>query len=968
MDTHARDDLSTGARDAFSDDVHARVHVDDFAEELRGQLLEQELRARMLGLASTPVKLGRWELREAIDQGAMGAVFRAFDPNLRRDVAIKLLICPPGGDLHERRARMESEARAMAQLKHPNVLQVHDYAPASTRDDGTEIPSYLVMDFVEGTTLLQWQRDTRTNWRAIIAKYEKVALGLAHIHEHGLVHRDIKPANILVRRTGEDVLIGDFGLVHEANRGDPVHLAMQQSEGFNDGEELTVSARMTREGAFLGTLAYMAPEQLRDRATSSKSDQFSFFVALYDALYDRMPFEGDTPPKLLAAMTRALPDLGPGPRRVPRWLRTLIHQGLSLAPDSRHSGMQSVAEAMGARLKPRSWGWTAVGGIAVAAMLGFVLLARGTDDPCRGLARLDGWSMPARAAAHAGFLTSGAEGVDSAWQRFSASADRFAGSWGQLKVDTCDAIERAGDGANAERELAGRRDECLDESAALLTMFTRRYQQARPADVFYSENAAFELHEALLRCTNDVQLLRGDAPPTSLDAAASIDSVRDGLANALVLEIGGDLEAAAAAAAAALRAATDVGSRGLEAHALFRLGRVLSLLRQDGEAVKRLTKALAAAIAIGRDDVAAASVIELIKVLALDIEDLNQAGTYDRLVESFVERIGGTSQRGGAAAAEARGILAHAQGRRDDAIAHHRKALGLRHDEPETPTGDHIRSLVNLANALTDSGHDAAEIAEARGLYEQAIGRAVTLGDAHPLTADARRAYAVFLNERGEYDAARREAEASLAAIGKVYGDRSRHAAVVHVLLGRLALAAPRKSGDLLPARAHRAAALDYYEGAYRPGIVDSDHISALHLSAEVHRGSGELSGAVVDYERALSILRPSRDHQVRYAETLGYLGETLLVQQQPAEALLKLREAWKILTRGSAPHDADHAFFLSAMATAEAQTGDLQRARETAREAEEIAGELGIVDDPELRDLLDPILSHPRSKQEQRK
>jgi tetratricopeptide (TPR) repeat protein len=964
MDTHARDDQSTGARDAFSDDVHARVHVDDFAEELRGQLLEQELRARMLGLESTPVKLGRWELREAIDQGAMGAVFRAFDPNLRRDVAIKLLICPPGGDLHERRARMEIEGRAMAQLEHPNVLKVQDYVPASAREDGTEIPSFLVMDFIEGTTLLQWQRDTRTNWRDIIAKYEKVARGLAHTHEQGLVHRDIKPANILVRRTREDVLICDFGLVHEADRGDPVHQAMQESEGRNDGEELTVSARMTREGTFLGTLAFMAPEQLRDRTTSQKSDQFSFFVALYDALYDRMPFEGDTPPKLLSAMSRALPVLGPGPRRVPRWLRTLIHRGLSVAPADRHPGMQVVADALAARLKPRSWGWTAAGVIAVTAMLGFGLLVRETDDPCRGLARLDDWSFPARAAAHAGFLSSGAEGGDSAWQRFSASADRFAGTWGQLKVDTCDAFERAGDGANAERELAGRRDECLDESAALLKMFMRRYQQARHADVYYSENAAFELNEALLRCTNDAQLLRGDGPSTSLEAAASVDGVRDGLANALVLEIGGELEAAAAEAAAALRAATDVGVRGLEAHALFRLGRILSLLRQDGEAVERLRQAFAAANAIGRDDVAAASVIELIKVLVLDVEDLSQAAIYEGLVESFVERIGGTSQRGGAAAAEARGILARAQGRRGDAIAHHRKALGLRHDEPETPTGDHIRSLVNLANSLTDPGHDAAAIAEARGLYEQAIGRAVSLGDAHPLTADVRRAYAVFLDDRGEYASARREA----AAIGEVYGDRSRHAAVLHVLLGRLALAAPGESRDLIAARAHLAAALDYYEGAHRPGIVDSDQISALHLSAEVHRDAGELSGAVVDYERALRILRPSRDHQVGYAETLGYLGETLLEQKQPAEALLKLRAAWRILTLGSAPHEANHAFFLSAMATAEAQTGDLQRALQTAREAEEIASELGIVDDPELRDLLDPILNHQRSQQEQRK
>ncbi len=957
MDTDPKADASTGTHDVLSDDVRARLRVDNFADELRVRMLEQELMAGMLGLVSTPVKLGRWELRAAIDQGAMGAVFRAFDPNLRREVAIKLLVCPPDGDLRERRARMETEAQAMAKLRHPNVVQVHDYVPASPSEDGKEIPSYLVMDLVEGKTLLQWQREACAGWREIVAKYEAVARGLAYIHEHQLVHRDIKPANILVRRT-EEVVICDLGLVHEANR--------EGGPRTDTAETLTSSARLTRVGAIVGTLAYMAPEQLRGE-TSPWSDQFSFFVALHEALYDRSPFAGDTRAKLQAAMERGLQALPPGPRRAPRWLRRLIHQGLEKAPEGRHRSMQVVADVMAAGLRPRPWGWAAATILACVLAVSVTVWARGAGEPCRGVATLAGWSDPARAAAQAGFLTSGVEGAEAAWWRFDGSAQRFAREWGRLRVATCEDRASAGPDVGAGDELTRRRDVCLDEGARLLAMFMTRYQRARASDVQYSESAAFELHEALRRCQNDALLSHGEPTYTSPEEARSLERVRADLADALVREVGGDLEGALTAANAALRGAARAGSRSLAAHASLRVGRVLSLLRRDDDAIARLKVAFSAANAIGRDDVAGDAAIELIKALALDTEELRLAASYDESVDSFIERIGGPSQRRSAAAAEAHGILALAQGRRSDAIAHHRRALELRRADPETPTGALVRSLVNLANALTEPGRDAAAVAEARALYEEAVASAVALGEAHPLVADARRARAVFLDELREHAAAQTEAEAALAAARRLYGDPSRQAAGLHVLLGMLAL---EGEGADAPntARAHVEAALSYFDRNVRKGLVDSDHISALHLAADLRRSVGDLNGAAAVYGRALELLRPSRDHAGRYAETLGYLGEILLDLDQPARALPMLREAWDLLVATSAAREQSHLVILSALAEAEARAGARERALHAAREAAALAPALGLDDAPVVRARLEPILSDQRSDPRQRK
>jgi eukaryotic-like serine/threonine-protein kinase len=202
-------------------------------------------------------RLGRYELVARIGAGGMGVVYRAFDPELRRHVAVKRAVFDEANEARAR-ARFLREAQAMAQLSHPHVVPVYDVGGA-----GEDV--FLAMELVEGGTLTAWLRAPRTA-QEILAVFVQAARGLAAAHAHGVVHRDFKPHNVLVSRDGR-ARVTDFGLARLA--GEP-----------------------EADGA-AGTPAYMAPEQLRGEAGDAQSDQFAFAVALYEALAGRRPFLPD---------------------------------------------------------------------------------------------------------------------------------------------------------------------------------------------------------------------------------------------------------------------------------------------------------------------------------------------------------------------------------------------------------------------------------------------------------------------------------------------------------------------------------------------------------------------------------------------------------------------------------------------------------------------------------------------------
>ncbi len=302
-----------------------------------------------------PGQLGRYQLGRRLGQGGMGVVFEAHDPELHRRVAIKLLHPGLGGDVELTRARMLREARAMAQLAHPNVVAVHDVGRV-----GEQV--FVAMELVEGTTLTRWLQAAPRTMRQILAMFVQAGRGLQAAHAVGLVHRDFKPDNVLIgdEAQGTRARVTDFGLARPTLAWpDPAEsgtVAAAQAAGLGATTQGT-----SAHGAIVGTPAYMAPEQWRGEPADARSDQFSFCVALYEAVFRGRPFVGGDFYGLAEQVLRGTPR--PPPRTAPAWLRAAIMRGLERDPAARHPSMTALLDAL-----ERDRGRVARAAAVVAAM------------------------------------------------------------------------------------------------------------------------------------------------------------------------------------------------------------------------------------------------------------------------------------------------------------------------------------------------------------------------------------------------------------------------------------------------------------------------------------------------------------------------------------------------------------------------------------------------------------------------
>jgi serine/threonine protein kinase len=238
--------------------------------------------------------IGRYVVLRRIGAGGMGVVFAAYDPQLDRRVALKLLRTGIGLGEGEARARLVREAQAIAQLSHPHVVAVYDVGTAVGGD------VYIAMEFVEGDTLTSWLRAWDRTWREVVAIFLDAGRGLAAAHAVGLLHRDFKPDNVLVGADGR-VRVTDFGLARS------LMAAAEDGELQPTPELAALRVTLTATGAVMGTPRYMAPEQLAGKDVSAAADQFSFCVALYEAVYGVHPILGDTAAKMLEGGARMRP-------------------------------------------------------------------------------------------------------------------------------------------------------------------------------------------------------------------------------------------------------------------------------------------------------------------------------------------------------------------------------------------------------------------------------------------------------------------------------------------------------------------------------------------------------------------------------------------------------------------------------------------------------------------------------------
>jgi|GEM_PF-1491127 len=318
-------------------------------------------------------QIGRFVVLRRLGAGGMGVVYLAYDNALDRRVAIKVIRSLGAPDLVQT-ARMQREAQAMARLSHQNVLQIYEVGES-------EGSLFLAMEYVQGGSLGQWLyvhvsedmsvTPVARDWRAIVAMFIQAGRGLAAAHQAGLIHRDFKPDNVLV---GDDGVarVGDFGLVRVV-AADPALSMRGEAPSHASIAELT----LTR--AAMGTPAYMSPEQHAGLATDARTDQFSFCVALWEALYGERPFNGDTL-EALARAVRGGPTAPPPGSRVPSWLRDALQRGLAVEPAQRWPTMEALLAVLAsdpvARRRRRVL--AAGAGALVAAAIG--LLAYATHE------------------------------------------------------------------------------------------------------------------------------------------------------------------------------------------------------------------------------------------------------------------------------------------------------------------------------------------------------------------------------------------------------------------------------------------------------------------------------------------------------------------------------------------------------------------------------------------------------------
>jgi eukaryotic-like serine/threonine-protein kinase len=398
----------------------------------------------------------------------MGVVYAAYDPELDRRVAVKLL--HPGGDGETGRARLLREAQTMARLTHPNVVTVHD---AGTIDDQV----FVAMELLDGETLKQWMHAKARPWREVLATLLPAGRGLAAAHAADLVHRDFKPDNVMIARDGR-VVVMDFGLAR------PSVADETPTETPREVRRAPVGS-LTETGAILGTPAYMAPEQHLGREAGPAADQFAYAVTLYEALQGQRPFlpapDDDVSPSMALGAEIVAGRIRPGPRdgELPPRLRRAVVRGLADDPAARWPSMQAMLDELEAVARPRRWsiGVAAAGVVVAGGAVAFAATRGGgtaaAPSPCLGAdARLVGvWDDAAHARVAQAFRSSGAAVAEHSVASVTRTLDEYFAAWVAQRTSACEDTRHG----QQSDELLDRRMLCLDtrfaEARALVDIF-----------------------------------------------------------------------------------------------------------------------------------------------------------------------------------------------------------------------------------------------------------------------------------------------------------------------------------------------------------------------------------------------------------------------------------------------------------------------------------------------------------------
>jgi len=843
-----------------------------------------ELERRMFGRETPPIRLSRYLLLQRIGKGGFGSVFAAYDPELDRRVAIKLIHGREGRrqTAEQRREVLLRESQALAQFCHPNVVTIHDVGTYDLRDhpdvgalglvDVEAFGVFMVMEYLEGPTLADWARDELKSGRGatarIVAKLVEVGRGLAAAHAEGLVHRDFKPSNVIVGDDGRPRVL-DFGLAVAATQSD----ALDPSPGGPVRIE--------------GTPMYMAPEQFEGRPADPRSDQYAFCVTAYEALCGRQPFErGDlsTLRKLKRSGTIAEPERL---RRLPRWLGRVLSRGLTPAPAGRYDTLDRLLDELERGLARRrrvvvsvvfgglvlgavALGWALGPGRAAACIPAEDALVGIWDDALRERLR--------RQFAHlddtpAGTVTS-----------IEGALDDYANSWRAASLSACQATVVEGRVAApvyAERTL------CLDRRRRRLGGLVRLMAEGDAEVLRHALEGVSTLPriEACLAETDPVRV-----PALADEVRTLLLDIEADLARADGLITAGKFDEAIEEASAAERRAADTGVDSAHAAALT----VVARARRKAGQLEQAQAAIDAAIGAAE-----------------------RSGDWEASNRALIVAVRISTDRGHDVAADRLALIAQAR------VARH---------EPRSPAAGDLGYNVGLLRMTQRRYPEALEALErAREI------RAEVFGPRHHLVASTHNTTGNVYQSDGDPDRAREHHEQALSIWTEAFGPE--HPDIARVL---------NNLGNDIKDQGDYGAALETYERALATyeATFPANHPSLgiiHHNLGLIHELFGHRRRGLEHYRRAAVIKARSLgdDHPLMVstlrneATTAMFLGELDLAQSKVEQALGLSRRRF----------DAGHGEVLDSLdvqARVAAARGEVERARAHIEEAEHLAAAAG--------------------------
>jgi eukaryotic-like serine/threonine-protein kinase len=855
--------------------------AEDLSVDGGAEAATEPVAKRSRGEASTPLRrgevLGRYFILHELGRGGMGVVYAAFDPELDRKVALKILhpdrARKGGGGLGQ--ARLLREAKALARLSHPNVIQVYD---AGTVGDQV----FVAMELAEGETLDAWLRRERRPWRPVLALFQAAGRGLAAAHAAGLLHRDFKPSNILLAADGR-VRVLDFGIARLLSEEEPELPA----EVAHAERGVRLTTQLTRAGVILGTPRYMAPEMLTAQRVDHRADQFAFCVALHEALYGIAPYAGETPLDLLAQITAgALREMPPG-ARVPAWIRRILLRGLAPDPEQRYPSMDELLSDLAkdrSTLFRRRAGAAAVLAVVAAGGLAFYGIERRQDRLCSGAEeKLAGiWDAGRKVAVRKAFLASGRSYAGDAWRGVERTLDAYTGAWSAMRTGACEATHLRGE---QSPELLDLRMGCLDRRLREVRSLTDLFAAGDAAVVERAVQASQSL-SGLADCADVAALTAPVRLPADPAARQAIERISGQIARARTLWTTGRYADGLPVAAAAVTAAARSGYAPVQAEALRMRSHLEESAGRSESAEASLFAALEAAGKGHHDALAARAWTDLVWMVGYRQRRFEEGRRWARLAEASLERLGGPAENPeiDADLKSNLGSVLDLGGDHEGGLALLRQSLALY----EKVLGPDHPSVGRTLNRIGNAYWEMKRYDQALAPYQRALEHARrTLGPRHPTVAVRLGNIALIFETQGRYEESFATQLEALSIEKAALGPDHPRLAITHGNLSGLLLTLERPQEALF--HAQRALAID----RANPDTNTADLGASLTTVADALFNLERYREALSYNRQARALLLPELGPNHPWsAEAETTHGLILYATGQPAEAVAPLRRA----------------------------------------------------------------------------